>query len=611
MPQFTIASEKLALLFLVLTFPFLKACADNPEISGQVIDFFGDPVEGVKVTIPGTTYNTSTGGDGRYAITYVPGEVHVSFTKEGYTGANMEFTLSTEAAVPAETVVLYKIPKRKGIHLLSEKMYHTLRQSELSREQKKFPSTLKWSAPAYEVTYSTPPHALWSVEASEKLVFVDNSDTPIALLRVNEDSELLKHTKYRNGETKIAADVIDENVRPVGNGLTVREAQLPAGSYAFVTQGSGTGPLDRPITDPIFAFRVKGTPQQEATRELLENYNGKTLDWIQQMLEKGADINARDKNGDTILHNVAQDGNTMFLQYLHTHGADSSTKNRDGLTVTDLLLRRNIELVMAVTSSVVLPTVSEQYLAHERYPVDLAEVGGLPIVDGNISIALLTLENDSKAAIAEIDGNGRIVIRFPPLREGKRLGSMEYVPYELSRKDIVWECNAAVNDLHTNPCGDVCVQVTVTGPNNSYANMNAPCYRMRRALKAGLVYRGKESVGKKSWPFLITLSDMDGATGAANGFIEWTTLSSIARFSGLFITEGAKSIFRFRTTSFVKEAPNVALGCTYALDSIRSQKLTGSFLCKGNVKGHIHIDAVATDGPTTKALNRLVGEARQ
>ena len=51
--------------------------------------------------------------------------------------------------------------------------------------------------------------------------------------------------------------------------------------------------------------------------------------------EHGADVNARDFNGDTPLHNAAYRGHNELILYLVEKGADVMAVNRDGLTTVD------------------------------------------------------------------------------------------------------------------------------------------------------------------------------------------------------------------------------------------------------------------------------------
>jgi ankyrin repeat protein len=49
-----------------------------------------------------------------------------------------------------------------------------------------------------------------------------------------------------------------------------------------------------------------------------------------------ADVNARDAEGNTALHNAASRGDNAMILYLVSRGADITVQNRNGQTVTDM-----------------------------------------------------------------------------------------------------------------------------------------------------------------------------------------------------------------------------------------------------------------------------------
>ena len=52
--------------------------------------------------------------------------------------------------------------------------------------------------------------------------------------------------------------------------------------------------------------------------------------------EVGADVNARDHEGNTALHNAASRGDNSMIEYLVAHGADVTAVNRMGQTTADM-----------------------------------------------------------------------------------------------------------------------------------------------------------------------------------------------------------------------------------------------------------------------------------
>ena len=52
--------------------------------------------------------------------------------------------------------------------------------------------------------------------------------------------------------------------------------------------------------------------------------------------ELGADVNARDHEGNTAIHHAASRGDIEMIQYLVSKGADVKAVNREGQTTVDM-----------------------------------------------------------------------------------------------------------------------------------------------------------------------------------------------------------------------------------------------------------------------------------
>ncbi|MCL7390365.1 MAG: ankyrin repeat domain-containing protein [Thaumarchaeota archaeon] len=68
--------------------------------------------------------------------------------------------------------------------------------------------------------------------------------------------------------------------------------------------------------------------------------NGGHLSVVKLLVERGADINARDINGWTPLHYAAQNGYLDVIEFLVEKGADVDAKNKDGGTPLDLAKKK-------------------------------------------------------------------------------------------------------------------------------------------------------------------------------------------------------------------------------------------------------------------------------
>jgi ankyrin repeat protein len=77
---------------------------------------------------------------------------------------------------------------------------------------------------------------------------------------------------------------------------------------------------------------------------------GNDFDICKSLIEKGADVNARQEGGFTPLHSAAQNGNAALVKFLLTHGADRHAKTDDGRTARDFALEAKHEEVAEVLS---------------------------------------------------------------------------------------------------------------------------------------------------------------------------------------------------------------------------------------------------------------------
>ena len=57
---------------------------------------------------------------------------------------------------------------------------------------------------------------------------------------------------------------------------------------------------------------------------------------VKLLVSLGADVNARDYNGNTPLHHASSRGDNQVVMYLVEHGADVTALNRRGQTTADM-----------------------------------------------------------------------------------------------------------------------------------------------------------------------------------------------------------------------------------------------------------------------------------
>lgn len=108
-PSNYLLMKKLSICSILLTTALLVSCGKH-QIEGTVIDNFGEPVEGMKVSIKGTAFETLTDSDGDYALSFVPGTIDMQYEDEGYMNVYRTYEIAAETDFPAKTVETIKLP---------------------------------------------------------------------------------------------------------------------------------------------------------------------------------------------------------------------------------------------------------------------------------------------------------------------------------------------------------------------------------------------------------------------------------------------------------------------------------------------------------------------
>lgn len=105
-----------SLIFISL---IISSC-NKPTIDGRVVDMFGIPIDQVKVTIEGTSLETFTNNNGFYESDYVPGNIKVNLSKDGYTPRSFTIEIAEKTDFPAQDVIMIKSPEPNGIYYIDK-----------------------------------------------------------------------------------------------------------------------------------------------------------------------------------------------------------------------------------------------------------------------------------------------------------------------------------------------------------------------------------------------------------------------------------------------------------------------------------------------------------
>ncbi|QJT94912.1 ankyrin repeat domain-containing protein [Wolbachia endosymbiont of Diaphorina citri] len=121
------------------------------------------------------------------------------------------------------------------------------------------------------------------------------------------------------------------------NRLSVVKLLLDRGANVNVTDMYGKTPLDLATEEDVIEVLEKAQLDQG----LLINARDGNLDKVKDLIAQGADLETKDNNGNTALHNACSNGHLKVVEYLIEKGASLKAKNKEGKTPLDLAVQKD------------------------------------------------------------------------------------------------------------------------------------------------------------------------------------------------------------------------------------------------------------------------------
>lgn len=110
----------------------LLGCGEQePQLTGIVLDIWGNPIRGAQVQIENTRLAAISSDSGAYAVPYVPGSFSLLISADGYNSRRVELNVAEAMEYPLDDTRLYKRPDSAGLFLVGARAYIPLIESDL------------------------------------------------------------------------------------------------------------------------------------------------------------------------------------------------------------------------------------------------------------------------------------------------------------------------------------------------------------------------------------------------------------------------------------------------------------------------------------------------
>lgn len=207
--------------------PSLK---EEAIIHGVALDNFGKPVSGAAVQVTGMDFKTTTDKNGSYRISYLPGQVNIEFTKQGYFNTQLILNLATKENVPAKQIVLNAIPPAEVPSVMTAKEFIRMGVSKVHRESK---STAIFE---YDHTFSIDVKQETSTLVmsldNHTFTVVDQLHTPSRLFIMGQDGVFLRRKASPGADKDTGFVVLPKEAKQIGSYI-YRTFKLPMVSEAY------------------------------------------------------------------------------------------------------------------------------------------------------------------------------------------------------------------------------------------------------------------------------------------------------------------------------------------------------------------------------------------
>lgn len=129
--------KKFTVFLIVLLFALKTSFAfEMGTLRGRVIDGFGKPIPlaHVEALSDGSKSKTTSDQTGIFSVSYNPGNIKLTFNKEGYVPAYIPLSLDEKIDLSVDDITLWKIPPKGGLFVVGDDTYIAINNAEYYSE---------------------------------------------------------------------------------------------------------------------------------------------------------------------------------------------------------------------------------------------------------------------------------------------------------------------------------------------------------------------------------------------------------------------------------------------------------------------------------------------
>lgn len=105
---------------------------ESGTLRGRVIDGFGKPISfaNIEAMSDGSKSKTTSDSTGIFSVNYNPGNIKLTFHKEGYIPAYIPLSLDEKTDLSLDDIILWKIPPTGGLFFVGDSDYVEINKAE-------------------------------------------------------------------------------------------------------------------------------------------------------------------------------------------------------------------------------------------------------------------------------------------------------------------------------------------------------------------------------------------------------------------------------------------------------------------------------------------------